>query len=496
MNVHESQAKLNRRRFLRSAAGAGAALAFAPIMAGAGRATNDPEPIHVALLGAGMQGSVLMETCLRLPGLRFKAVCDIWAAYNLKRAVGVLKRYGHPVTAYTDCEEMLAEEKDLDAVLIATPDFWHARHTVACLNAGLHVYCEKEMSNTLVGARQMVDAARKTGKLLQIGHQRRSNPCYVFCYEKLLKEVRLLGRIVAVNGQWNRPVQSPLGWPKKAGIDAATLRKYGYESMHQYRNWRWYKGLGGGPIVDLGSHQIDVYNWFLDATPISVVASGRTNYYDRKTHQWHDTVVAVYEYETPQGGATASYQTLMANGHDGYFEKFMGDQGTLVVSERSSVVRLYPEPTLGRDDLVKWAAGLKDGYLTASPAVMEMVKRMTAQQLAQVLRVGGGTPRSVTSNASQAGGAALMSCGLSLTMDKPIHQPHLENFFEAVRGRAKLTCPAEIGYETAVTVLKVNDAVQTGRKLPFAPDDFKPSDRDSGGPGTGTDRSAPNQSNV
>ena len=102
---------------------------------------------------------------------------------------------------------MLDKEKDLQAVIIATPDFWHSEHTVACLKAGLHVYCEKEMSNTLEGARKMVQAAKETGKLLQIGHQRRSNPRYLHCYNKLLKEAGILGRITTINGQWNRSVQ-------------------------------------------------------------------------------------------------------------------------------------------------------------------------------------------------------------------------------------------------------------------------------------------------
>ncbi len=62
-------------------------------------------------------------------------------------------------------------------------------------------------------------------------------------------------------------MQEPLGCPKGTELDAATLNKYGYESMHQLRNWRWFKNLGGGPIVDLGSHQIDIYNWFLGARP-------------------------------------------------------------------------------------------------------------------------------------------------------------------------------------------------------------------------------------
>ena len=139
-------------------------------------APKDLQVINVALLGAGAQGQVLTDSMLRIPGLRFRAVCDIWEEYNQKRVVNTFRKFKHEVNAYEDYREMLDKEKELDAVIIATPDFWHAQHAVDCLKAGKHVYCEKEMSNTLEGARSMVLAQRETGKLLQIGHQRRSNP--------------------------------------------------------------------------------------------------------------------------------------------------------------------------------------------------------------------------------------------------------------------------------------------------------------------------------
>ena len=181
-------------------------------------APADLQEINVALLGAGAQGQVLTEAMLRIPGLRFRAVCDIWTEYNQRRVVNTLKRFKHEVNGYDDYREMLDKEKALDAVIIATPDFWHAQHTIDCLEAGKHVYGEKEMSNTLEGARSMVAAARETGKLLQIGHQRRSNPRYIHCYEKLLGEAKLLGRIVTVNGQWNRAVAPDLGAPERYAI--------------------------------------------------------------------------------------------------------------------------------------------------------------------------------------------------------------------------------------------------------------------------------------
>ncbi len=82
-------------------------------------------------------------------------------------------------------EKCLPKKKNLDAVLIATPDFWHAKQAVDSMDAGLHVYCEKEMSNTLEGAKQIVNAAKRTGKVVQIGHQRRSNPYYIHSYNNL-----------------------------------------------------------------------------------------------------------------------------------------------------------------------------------------------------------------------------------------------------------------------------------------------------------------------
>lgn len=450
MNAHESDQRIDRRRFLRSATAMGAGLALTPTVFGTSRPAKEPDALNVALIGAGAQGKELMEAAVRIPGVRFKAVCDIWP-YNRKWVSGRLRAYSHGNTKYEDYREMLAQEKDLDAVIVASPDCYHAEHAVACLEAGLHVYCEKEMSNTLEGARQMVEATRRTGKLLQIGHQRRSNPRYIFCRDKLLTEAKLLGQITAINGQWNRSVHSPEGWPKGKELDAATLKRYGYESMHQLRNWRWYKHLGGGPIVDLGSHQIDIYNWFLAARPTSVLASGRTNYYDKKTHEWYDTVMAIYEYDTPQGPVSAQYQTLTTNSSQGYFESFMGHEGTLLVSERAARCRVYRESWV---DEKKWARWVRKGYLSEP----EEPKPEKAKASGVALDVRESIPAP--------------SYKLLVDVIERVHQPHLVNFFNAIAGKVKLTCPAEVGYETAVTVLKVNEAAAAGRKLDFTPEDF------------------------
>ncbi len=418
-------------------------------LAATAAATNLPD-LNVALLGVGAQGDVLLNAMLKIPNLRYRAVCDIWKEYNLEKAVRLLKKYKFEVNAYEDYREMLDKEKELDAVIIATPDFWHARHTIDCLKAGLHVYCEKEMSNNLADARRMVLAARETGKLLQIGHQRRSHPRYIHCYEKLIKEAKLLGRIVTVNGQWNRAPQEDLGWPQKYTIPEGRLKQYGFKSMAQFRNWRWYKGLGGGPIVDLGSHQIDIYNWYLGAPPKAVIASGGTDYYPKATHEWYDTAMVIFEYEINGQYSRAYYQTQTTNGSLGYFENFMGDQGTLVISESEAgnSGSIYRQP-----QAPAWDEWVNKGYISAPQM---QVARPEGEALLDVRE-------SISPDEHK----------IPLQFRDPYHKPHLENFFNSIRGLTRLNCPAEIGYETAVAVLKVNEAIESGQRLYFHPDEFK-----------------------
>lgn len=444
---------INRRNFMRSTAALGAGLFLAQGSNVRGSSSKS-DVINVGLLGAGAQGQVLMNACLKLgdnSGMRFRSVCDIWESNNLprvSRTLNAYKKLGHAGTPYTDYREMIDKE-DLDAVIIATPDFWHSPHTVACLEKGLHVYCEKEMSNTLEGARKMVTTARKTEKLLQIGHQRRSNPRYKFCYDKIITEADLLGRITTINGQWNRSRSACVdnACPVGKEIDKATLNKYGFESMKQFMNWRWYRGLGGGPIVDLGSHQIDIYSWFLDAQPSSVVASGGVDYWT--DHEWYDNVIAIFEFATKKGIVRASYQTTTTNSYRGYFETFMGDEATLVISEDASQVGLYRETGVSEDQWYPWE---NKRYIKLSQGLAQ------ASNSKSVLDIRS-SPKPPKYD-------------LFVEMNKPFHQPHLENFFAAVRGEEKLNCPGEIGYETAVAVLKVNEAVASGKKIEFSPDEF------------------------
>ncbi len=448
----KSNGKLNRRTFLAGGAAAGAGLALSGTSLAQAVAAK-PAGINVAIIGAGTQGRVLLASCMKIPGLNFKAVCDIWG-YSQRYSSRRLKKRGFDVNVYLDYKEMLAKEKDLNAVIVATPDWMHAEHANACLKAGMHVYCEKEMSNDIEKARSMVVTARETGKLLQIGHQRRSNPRYIHALEKILGEAKLLGRITHATGQWNRAAKPDRTWPKKDELDAATLKRFGYKDMHAFRNWRWYKKHGGGPIVDLGSHQIDVFSWFLGVPPKSVMASGGMDYY--KNHEWPDNVMSIFEFATAQGMVRAYYQVLTTSSSRGYLEGFLGDAATLQISESPTKIRLFAEALTNAGET--WEKWVKKGYIMRLKQKEGLAKEKKTAQDA-IIEVYSSPPPDVFI--------------MPVEFDKAYHQPHLENFFAAVRGKAKLTCPAEVGFESAATVLKVNEAVVAGRRLDFTEADFK-----------------------
>jgi predicted dehydrogenase len=449
-NEANARMSISRRDFIRSSAAAGVGMVLAGQAAGqkpGAAELKSAEEVRIGVIGAGEQGRILLESCLRIPGIRIAVLCDIWE-YSRQYASGYLRKYGQNPVVYEDYRDMLAKALGLDAAIVATPDWMHAEHSNACLEAGLHVYCEKEMSNSLEKARSMVETARRTKKLLQIGHQRRSNPRYIHAIDRLMREKRLLGRVNLAYAQWNRSKADMLGWPKKYIMDQAALQKYGYDSMVEFRNWRWYRKFGGGPIVDLGSHQIDLFSWVFGVNPASVVASGGVDYY--KNREWFDNVMAIYEFETKEGAARAFYQVQTTTAHGGFYETFMGDDGSLVISE----VPQRGNWALREAHAPEWDSLVKDGLLLTEAAP---IQKLETRNIFLDVRVTAETGR----------------WPLPVELAKPAHQPHLENFFSAVRSGTPLSCPAEAAYESTVAVLKVNEAVKNRNLIRFRPEQFK-----------------------
>jgi hypothetical protein len=164
--------------------------------------------------------------------------------------------------------------------------------------------------------------------------------------------------------------------------------------------------------------------------------------------------MVIYDYQTPAGPAKAYYQTQTTNGSQGYFETFMGDQGTLLISESelNNPGSIYRDP-----NAPAWDAWIQKGYIGA-PVIPEAKDEEEGAS---------GAIADVRES------AAPDRHKVPVALTDPYHQPHLQNFFDAVRGKARLNCPAEVGYESAVAVLKVNEAIESNTRLAFRPEDFK-----------------------
>jgi predicted dehydrogenase len=213
--------------------------------------------------------------------------------------------------------------------------------------------------------------------------------------------------------------------------------------MHQFRNWRLYLDLSGGPISDLGAHQIDIFNWFLGAVPKSVFASGGNDYFKKREH--FDNVMCIFDYDTPQGGVRAFYQVLTTtSAGGGFWESFMGTEATIKISEIASSSAIYRE-----DGAPPWDKLVERGFLKRKPA----------------------PPKPPPSADSVKSYESAPPEGFDLPggFNKPAHQPHLENFFAAVRsnGSVKLNCDARHAFLSEAPIYYVNPSALTHQPIVF-----------------------------
>lgn len=403
--------------------------------------------VNLALIGIGSQGRELIRASLLDPRIRIVAICDIWE-HARRYGQYYLKSYKFEANAYAGYREMLEKETQLDAVVIASPDCAHAEQTVACLKAGRHVYCETPMSNSLDGAKSMVQCAEETGRLLQIGYQRRSNPKYLHVCEKLLQEAKLTGQITQVNASWVLALKPDQGWPRRQDIPADVLAEHGYSSMQQFRNWRWYQPFSGGLFPNLMAHQVDVTGWFLDATPRSVLASGGAEPADPAL--WNGNVMAIYHYDCPAGPVQVFCQMLTATHSDGSgsYEYFMGTEGSIRISQNPKLTNVYRAP-----DAPDWDEWVRRKYLEqAGPKRAGDSGEEPDQEVAET--------------------GAVSSYSIPVSLDKPPCYDHLANFVDAIGGNGRLNCPPGTAYRTEIAIHKVTSALRAGQKAEFRKEDF------------------------
>ncbi|MBL8230920.1 MAG: Gfo/Idh/MocA family oxidoreductase [Bryobacterales bacterium] len=321
-----SQRQLARRHFLKSAGSS--AIAFTA--ASYSRILGANDQVQLGLIGCGGRGVHVMETFQKTNRVNVSAVCDVYAQ-RIDRAM----QKAPQAKGFADHRKLL-ESKQLDAVLIATPDHWHTLTTIDALNAGKDVYVEKPLTLTIEEGPQIVKAARVNNRICQVGMQQRSGSHYLRAKEEYFKTGKL-GKITLARTWWHgngahlqkapdfmKDKPSNLDWARFLG--PVKWRDY---DPQQFWNFRAYLDFGGGQVTDLFTHWIDVVHMFMDQDdPISAVAAGGVYHYkDGRTAP--DTINAVLEYP---GGWNATFEATLAPGIKGAAVEICGTQGKLLIT--------------------------------------------------------------------------------------------------------------------------------------------------------------------
>ena len=293
----------NRRQFIKRAAGtAAAAISFPHIIpASALGKAGDAAPserITLGFIGAGKQSKLLMKSFLNSPGTHVLAACDV-DKLKLARGKKTVEDYyaGKSGGTYKGCDtygdfrELLARD-DIDAVVISTPDHWHAITVIQSAMAGKDIYCEKPLSQTIVEARSMVNAVRRYGRIFQTGSMQRSDWHFRLGCELVLNGYigELKHVTVNVNGPPEdkplpaQPVPDYLDWDMWVG--PALMRPYNSElsphlSWDGYPHWRRYSSFGGGGMTDWGAHHFDIAQWGMamdNSGPVEIIPPDGKDY--------------------------------------------------------------------------------------------------------------------------------------------------------------------------------------------------------------------------
>jgi predicted dehydrogenase len=417
---------INRRTFTRTAAAAGALAALHA--AGLSRVLGANDRVRLGFVGVGNRGDQLLDAFLVHPDAQVVALCDVYKPY-LDAAV---KKVGGDPKTYSDFQK-LVEQKDLDAVVIATPDHWHALMFTAACKAGKDVYVEKPASLTISEGRHMVNVARESKVVTQVGLHRRSAPVI----QEAVKLVRdgAIGHVTVAkcfhlrnefpNGIGNPPDGDPptgLDWNAWLG----PARKVAFNPNRCLYKFRWFWEYSGGQLTNFGTHYLDVIQWALGQDyPRGAFATGG-KYAVKDNREIPDTMEAVWDYDGTLVTFSQYNATNSPGNPKGWEIEFRGTRGTLFVQEGSGW-EIVPEKNRTQD----------------LPALSPLARKENAEQ----------------GKAVESAMEAKSGKGKADTAD------HARNFLDCVKSRKETNCPIETGHRSTSATLLARLAFHRKRYL-------------------------------
>ena len=330
--------KITRRSFSKMSAGAAAAMAGIKGASAAIRTSpvSPNDRLTVGLIGAGGMGMGDLRDMLRIPEVDCLALADVDTRRVEKNRSAVEKIRGKKPEGYQDFRRII-ERKDIDMVIVGTPDHWHALPTILACQEGKDVYCEKPLATSIAEGRVMVRAAEKYGRIVQVGTQQRSAGHFRDAVEYVqsgklgkIRHVRAWAYIDWTGSLGNPPNEKP---PAEVDYDMwlgpATLRPFNPARFHF--TFRWFWDYSGGLMTDWGAHMVDVVMWAMNEDPVGAMATGGKYGYPDDIMETPDTQQSIVEFPS----FSMTWEHMLGCGQ-GPWERehgceFHGEDGILVV---------------------------------------------------------------------------------------------------------------------------------------------------------------------
>ncbi len=441
---------LNRRDFLK-----GSSLASLALVMGSGKvlaqadnpaaALDVDNPVNIGLIGCGVQGREILDNLILLKNARVKAICEHYPAW-LRRAGRIVP----DASQYSDYRDLL-KDKDVEAVIIATPTHQHRDIALATIKANKHVYLEAPIAHTIEDSRAICRAAKANPQVyFQAGLQLRSEPQRWFLVDFIRSGA--LGNAVAARSQWHRKT---------------SMRRVSPNGARETElNWRIQKNNSAGLVSELGIHQIDNATWFLNKRPVAVTGFGGLFEW-RDGRDIEDTFKAVFEFEN---GRTYDFSGTIANSFDGSYDMYYGtDCAIMFRDDKSWMFKETDAPLLGwevyaRKDVFYKETGI---YLAANAT------KLTTQDQSATSDANAETPLYFALEAFLTN-AYLQKAAITDFIDAfgEADPDSLREYLgEMVQNQMPAAGPDE-GHEATATVLLANKAIQEGKRVEIKPEDL------------------------
>jgi predicted dehydrogenase len=413
----------SRRTFLKNAAAgaAGGVLLGSPIHASQAasqdRVLGANRRVRVGLIGCGGQGSGVLRNALRL-GAQCVALCDVDDEQAARTAEGIKRTFDQSPALTTRDFRRVLDRQDVDAVIVGTPDHWHALPTVLACQAGKDVYVEKPLALTIGEGRVMVNAARRYNRVVQMGTQQRSSTHFRDATEYVksgaLGKIRLVKTWAYQDWMGNIPRVPDAEPPSTVDYDMwlgpAPKRPFNKNRFHF--NFRWFYDYSGGLMTDWGAHMIDIANWAMGVTvPKSATSIGGKFGFPDDAEETPDTQQALWEFD----GFSMMWEHATAIGQGPYMKDhgaaFHGNNGVLVVDR---------------------------GGWEVLPETETKNNKKTYRMMGEPRRGGGG---------------------------QNMNEAHMRDFLECVDSRKRPNSDVEIGHNSMIACHLANIAFRTGRRV-------------------------------